>query len=265
MNAMSEQTQIPGVTLASGVVMPLVGFGTWQLRGSQAYHATRTALEAGYRHIDTATMYRNEKEIGRAVRDSGLDRGDVFITTKLPGEGAGRERATLAASLRALDTEYVDLWLVHWPPHRSASPAVWRELLALSAEGLARAVGVSNYSIAQIDQLTEAAGETPAVNQIPWSPSRHDPKLLAALRERHVVVEGYSPLKGTSLRSPVLTEIAARHGVTPAQVVLRWHIEHQITVIPKSADPGRIAANIDLFGFSLDAGELARIDAMSRR
>jgi 2,5-diketo-D-gluconate reductase A len=265
MGVMSEQKQIPGVMLASGVVMPLVGFGTWQLRGGQAYRAVRAALEAGYRHIDTAAMYRNEKETGRAIRDSGLDRKDVFVTTKLPGEGAGRERATIAASLRALDTDYVDLWLVHWPPGGSAGPAVWRELLALRDEGLARTVGVSNYSVAQINELTEAAGEAPAVNQIPWSPSRHDPKLLAAMRERDVVVEGYSPLKGTDLRSPVLAAIAARHGVTPAQVVLRWHVEHEITVIPKSADAGRIAANIDLFGFSLDADEVARIDAMSGR
>jgi len=235
--------------------MPMIGFGTWRLRGRQAYQAVRTALDCGYRHVDTATMYRNEEETGRAIRDSGLDRKDVFITTKLPGEGAGRERATLDASLRALDTDHVDLWLVHWPP-RGASPPV---------EGLARAVGVSNYSVAQIDELTEATGEAPAVNQIPWSPSQHDPKLLAAMRERDVVVEGYSPLKGTNLRSPVLAEIAARRGVTPAQVVLRWHVQHQITVIPKSADPGRIAANIDLFGFSLDAAEMASIDAMAGR
>jgi diketogulonate reductase-like aldo/keto reductase len=242
----------------------MIGFGTWRLRGRQAYQAVRTALDCGYRHVDTATMYRNEEETGRAIRDSGLDRKDVFITTKLPGEGAGRERATLDASLRALDTDHVDLWLVHWPP-RGASPPVWRELLALRDEGLARAVGVSNYSVAQIDELTEATGEAPAVNQIPWSPSQHDPKLLAAMRERDVVVEGYSPLKGTNLRSPVLAEIAAQRGVTPAQVVLRWHVQHQITVIPKSADPGRIAANIDLFGFSLDAAEMASIDAMAGR
>ena len=244
--------------------MPMIGFGTWRLRGRQAYQAVRTALDCGYRHVDTATMYRNEEETGRAIRDSGLDRKDVFITTKLPGEGAGRERATLDASLRALDTDHVDLWLVHWPP-RGASPPVWRELLALRDEGLARAVGVSNYSVAQIDELTEATGEAPAVNQIPWSPSQHDPKLLAAMRERDVVVEGYSPLKGTNLRSPVLAEIAARRGVTPAQVVLRWHVQHQITVIPKSADPGRIAANIDLFGFTLSADEVARIDALAGR
>jgi diketogulonate reductase-like aldo/keto reductase len=265
MGSMSEHREIPGVTLASGVVMPLVGFGTWQLRGSQAYRAVRTALDCGYRHIDTATMYRNEKETGRAIRDSGVDRKDIFITTKLPGEGAGRERATLAASLRALDTDHVDLWLVHWPPGGSASPAVWRELLTLRDEGLARAVGVSNYSVAQIDELAEATGEAPSVNQIPWSPAQHDQKLLAAMRDRDVVLEGYSPIKGTDLRSGVLAEIASRHGVTPAQVVLRWHVEHEIAVIPKSADAGRIAANIDLFGFSLDSGEVARIDGMAGR
>jgi diketogulonate reductase-like aldo/keto reductase len=159
----------------------------------------------------------------------------------------------------------VDLWLVHWPPNDAASPAVWRELLACRDEGLARAVGVSNYSIAQIDELVEATGEAPAVNQIPWSPSQHDPGLLAAMGERDVVVEGYSPLKGTDLGSPVLAGIAAGHDVTPAQVVLRWHIEHEIAVIPNSANAGRIAANFDLFGFSLDPAEVARIDAMAGR
>lgn len=265
MGFMSENHEIPSVMLASGILMPLVGFGTWQLRGNQAYQAVRTALDCGYRHIDTATIYRNEKEAGRAIRDSGVDRNDIFITTKLPGEGAGRERATLAASLRGLDTDHVDLWLVHWPPAGSASPAVWRELLALRDEGMTRAVGVSNYSVAQIDELAEATGEAPSVNQIPWSPPQHDQKLLAAMRDRDVVLEGYSPIKGTNLRSGVLTEIAQRHGVTPAQVVLRWHLEHEIAVIPKSANAGRIAANIDLFGFTLDPGEMARIDAMSGR
>ncbi len=242
--------------------MPLIGFGTSPLRGKQAYQAVRTALDCGYRHIDTATMYRNEEETGRAIRDSGLDRQDIILTTKLPGRGAGRERATLDASLRALGMDYVDLWLVHEPPNDAASPAVWRELLAARGAGRARAVGVSNYSIPQIDELAEATGEAPAVNQIPWSPPEHDPKLLAAMRERDVVVEGYSPLMGTDLRSPVLAEIAARHGVTPAQVVLRWHVEHEITAIPKSANPDRIAANIDLFGFSLGPAEVASIDSM---
>jgi 2,5-diketo-D-gluconate reductase A len=249
------------VTLTGDVAMPLLGLGTWRLRVRQAYEAVRFALEAGYRHIDTATMYANEREIGRAMRDSGVDRRDIFVTTKLPAGSAGRERETIDASLRALGTDYVDLWLVHWPPRGGARPETWREMLAARERGLARAVGVSNYRIAQIDEL--AVIETPAVNQIPWSPRRHDPALLAAHRERGVVVEGYSPLKGTDLRDRVLTEIAARHEVTSAQVVLRWHIEHGIVVIPKSADRGRIAENSEIFGFSLDRDEVARIDGLS--
>src|SRR5215469_3282898 len=139
---------MPSVDLGGGVSMPMVGFGTWQLRGRQGYDAIRYALRAGYRHIDTATMYRNEAEVGRAVRDSGLARDEVFITTKLPPENAGRERATLAASLRALGTDYVDLWLVHWPPAERMLIPAWREFLALRDQGRARAVGVSNYSLA---------------------------------------------------------------------------------------------------------------------
>lgn len=241
--------------------MPLVGLGTWQLRGRSGYDAIRVALDTGYRHIDTATMYGNEEEVGRAVRDSGIDRQDVFLTTKLPSGRAGRERDTITASLRALGTGHVDLWLVHWPPGGQARPRVWQELLAARDGGLARAVGVSNYSIRQIDELIRATGEAPAVNQIPWSPSRHDPRTLAESKERNVVIEGYSPLRGTNLRDRTLAEIAAGHQVTPAQVVLRWHVEHGIAVIPKSADRGRIAANFDLFSFRLSPEEVARIDA----
>jgi 2,5-diketo-D-gluconate reductase A len=265
MDGMTQTPHSPAVTLNGGVAMPLVGFGTWQLRGRRCYDAVRSALETGYRHIDTATLYGNEGEVGRALADSGIDRRDVFITTKLPSGAAGRERATIAASLRALGTDHVDLWLVHWPPGGRARPEVWRELLAAAGRGLARAVGVSNYSIRQIDELIGATGQAPAVNQIPCSPSRYDPRLLAASRERDVVVEGYSPLKGTNLRDRTLAEIASRHGVTPAQVVLRWHVEHGIPVIPKSANQGRIAANFDLFSFALSREEVARIDGLSRR
>ena len=141
--------------------------------------------------------------------------------------------------------------------------SVWRQFLALRDEGLARAVGVSNYSLRQIDELVEATGEAPAVNQIHWSPRRYDAGLLQGLRQRGVVVEGYSPLKDSNLRDPVLADIAAAHGVTPAQVVLRWNLQHEIVVIPKSADPGRIAANLDLFGFSLEPAEVARIDGLA--
>lgn len=252
------------VTLPGGVAMPAVGLGTWQLRGSRGYDAIRFALETGYRHIDTATMYGNEAEVGRAVADSGLDRKDVFITTKLPSSSVGREQVTLAASLRALGTGYVDLWLVHWPPGGRASPRVWQELLTARQQGLARAVGVSNYSTGQLDELIDATGEAPAVNQIPWSPYQYDAELLEQSKERKVVVEGYSPLKGTNLRDRVLTAIASAHSVTPAQVVLRWHVEHGIPVIPKSADPRRIVANFDLFSFSLSPEEMTMIDGLAR-
>jgi 2,5-diketo-D-gluconate reductase A len=256
-------TEIPVVDLGRGVAMPMVGFGTWQLQGQQGYQAIRHALQVGYRHIDTATMYRNEDQVGRAMADSGLDRSDIFVTTKLQPGDAGRARAIIAESLRALGTDYVDLWLVHWPPRGQASPRLWREFLAISGEGLCRAVGVSNYSVAEIDDLVEATGERPAVNQIPWSLPQYDPALLAAHAQRGVAVEGYSSLKGTRLRHPVLAEIASSHGVTPAQVVLRWHLELGITVIPKSARPERIESNLDLFGFSLTPEEMARLSHLT--
>ncbi len=253
------------VTLPGGVAMPVVGFGTWRLRGREGYQALSAALDAGYRHIDTATMYGNESVVGQALADSGIPRDEVFLTTKLPSGKAGQERATLAQSLRALGTDHVDLWLVHWPPSGRKLASVWREFLAARDEGRARAVGVSNYSLEQIDRLTEATGQAPAVNQIPWSPSRHDPALLAGHRERGVTVEGYSPLKGTNLSHPVLTELARAHDVTPAQVVLRWHIEHSIVVIPKSSHEDRIRSNIEVSGFTLARDEVARIEGMSRR
>ena len=256
-----EQTRT--VALASGGAMPVVGLGTWQLRGQRGYEAIRHALEAGYRHIDTATMYGNEADVGRALRDSGVDRAEVFVTTKLPPGNAGRERETLTASLRALGTEYVDLWLVHWPPRSTAAPKTWQAFLAAQEQGLVKAVGVSNYRVDQIDELIEETGQAPVVNQIPFSPSRFDAKLLADHSERRVVVEGYSPLKDTDLGSRVLAGIASRHGVSPAQVVLRWYVERAIPVIPRSVNPQRITANLDVFGFSLDADEVASVDRMS--
>ena len=262
---MTDSSEVPEVTLAGGVAMPMLGFGTWPMRGHKACEAVLTALQAGYRHLDTATMYANEAEVGRAVRDSDLLRQEVFLTSKLRASDAGRPREVLTSSLRALGTDYLDLWLVHWPPRGKASVQAWRELLTLRDEGLARAVGVSNYSLAQVDELVEATGEAPAVNQIHWNPRRYDAGLLVGLRQRGVVAEGYSPLKDTNLNDPVLTEIAWAHSVTPAQVVLRWHLDHEIGVIVKSADPKRITANLNLFGFSLDADELAQIDGLAAR
>ncbi|HET6533746.1 MAG TPA: aldo/keto reductase [Actinoplanes sp.] len=252
---------IGALTLGPGTAIPLLGFGTWQLRGETAYQAVRDALEAGYRHLDTATMYGNEAEVGRALRDSGVPRDEVFLTTKLPPERAGRERATLDASLRALGVDAVDLWLIHWPPRRKSVP-VWKQFVAAKADGRARAIGVSNYGIDEIDELTAATGETPAVNQIRFGPRLYDAKLVGRHRERGVVVEGYSPFKTTNLHDPVLTRIAAAHGVDPARVVLRWHVQHEIVVIPKSATPERIATNAAIDGFTLTDDEMGRIDGL---
>ncbi len=261
---MTEAAAVPAVDLPGGVSMPMIGFGTWLIRGKGGREALRAALAAGYRHIDTATMYGNEADVGHVLASSGQARDEMFITTKLPSGKAGRERATLAASLRALGTDYVDLWLVHWPPGDRMLIPVWREFLALRDEGRARAVGVSNYSLAQIVRLIDATGQPPAVNQISWSPGRYDAALVAGHRERGVAVEGYSPLKRTNLANPVLAKIAAAHDATAAQVVLRWHLEHGMTVLVKSAQPERIAANIDVARFSLSPDEVARIDALSR-
>lgn len=243
--------------------MPLIGLGTWQMRGRQAYDAIRYALDVGYRHIDTATGYGNEAEVGRAIRDSGVARDEIFVTTKLPPENAGRARQTITASLRALDTEFVDLWLIHWPPGGQSSPPTWRDLLAAQEDGLAHAVGVSNYSPTQIDELVTATGRAPEANQIRWSPQLFDAKLLDHSRANGVVLEGYSPFRAGNLDVAVLAEIAEKYAVTPSQVVLRWHVEHEVVAIPKSVTPERITSNFDVFGFSLEPNEVAQIDALS--
>lgn len=264
---MTETANAPGgprAAMSTGDAIPLLGLGTWQARGDEAYTATMRALELGYRHIDTATMYRNEDQVGRALADSGLDRDEVFLTTKLPPDDAGREAATLRESLRRLGTDHLDLWLIHWPPSRGAGVSTWQAFVEAQRSGSVRAVGVSNYSPAQLDELTEATGVTPAVNQIRWSPYLADAAVLDQHRERGVVLEGYSPLKGGVLGDPVIGEVADANGRTPAQVVLRWHLEHGVVAIPKSADPGRIAENLDVLDWSLDPEDVARIDGLSR-
>ncbi len=246
--------------------MPLIGFGTWKLRHAQAREAVLAALAVGYRHVDTATMYANEAEVGQALASSGVDRADVFVTTKIRPSDAGKARAIIHKSLQALGTNYLDLWLVHWPPsRRGESRQLWNELLEIRADGLVRDVGVSNYSLTEIDDLIGSSGQPPAVNQIDWGPTLYDERLLAGHAERGIAVEAYSSLKNTDLDDPVLAKIAAAHGVTPAQVVLRWHLEHGVIVIPKSAQPDRIAVNFDLLGFSLAPDEVASIDALAGR
>jgi 2,5-diketo-D-gluconate reductase A len=259
---MTTRTSQETVPLTDDVSIPLIGFGTWQLEGADAYNGVRAALEIGYRHIDTATGYGNEDRVGAAIRDSGIDRENVFITTKCPPEKAGQERETIDDSLKALGVDFVDLWLVHWPPAGEARPETWKAFIEALEQGKTRSIGVSNYSIAQIDELIAATGQAPALNQIRWNPFAYDAHLAGELSSRHVVLEGYSPLKRSDLGNPVLGEVAAAHGKTPAQVILRWHVEHGFVVIPRSARRERIEENYAIFDFELTADEVSRIDGL---
>lgn len=247
--------------LPGGGRMPLVGFGTWRLLGQGAVDATRWALAAGYRHLDTATMYANQGEVGQALRDSGVPRDDVFVTTKLPPDRVAEPRAVLEESLTELGLDQVDLWLVHWPPPGDDT-ALWRDFVAARDEGAVRDIGVSNYSLEQVDRLVESVGVLPAVNQVPWSPLSFDRAVLDGHRARGVVLEGYSTLRGGTLTHPVVVAIAARLGRTPAQVLVRWHVQHEVVVIPRSSQRERVVANADVDGFALSAADMAALDAL---
>jgi diketogulonate reductase-like aldo/keto reductase len=261
---MTDTPRIPQdtVTLRSGTAMPLLGFGTWQIKGDDAVQATSAALEAGYRHLDTALVYGNEEEVGRALAASGVSRDDVFVTTKCPPDRAGSGVATLRESLDRLGIDHVDLWLIHWPGDGSANTELWREFVEAHEAGLAREIGVSNFDAALLDEVTEATGVRPAVNQIEWSPLLYDAGVVGAHREREVVLEGYSALRGGTLTHPVIGEIAERHGRTPAQVIVRWHLQHGFVVIPKSVRAERIRANADVAGFELTADDVSALDAL---
>jgi len=242
--------------------MPLLGFGTWQIENEDAPQATTTALELGYRHIDTATGYGNEAGIGSALASSGLDRDSIFITTKLPPEHVGRERQTIEESLTKLGVDHVDLWLVHWPPNQQASPEVWAQVIEAQQDGLATNIGVSNYSLQQIDELVAATGVTPAVNQIRWSPGIYDAAEAAGLAERGVVLEGYSPFKASNLEDPTLVRIAEAHDATAAQVIVAWHVAHGFVVIPKSVRRERIEANAAGARIQLSDDEVEAINGL---
>ncbi|WP_051549548.1 aldo/keto reductase [Nocardioides sp. URHA0032] len=250
--------------LPGGSSMPLLGFGTWQITGEDAVRATAAALEAGYRHLDTATVYGNEAEVGRALADSGVARDHVFITTKCPPNRAGRERETLEQSLEALRTDHVDLWLIHWPGDGAVNSDIWRAFVEARDAGLAREIGVSNFDVALLDEVTGATDVVPAVNQIEWSPFLFDSATLDAHRERGIVLEGYSALRGGTLDDPAIGALAERLGRTPAQVIIRWHLQHGVVVIPKSVHADRIRSNADVAGFSLSDGDMAAIDALRR-
>jgi diketogulonate reductase-like aldo/keto reductase len=261
---MTDQINLPDdtVTLTNGTAMPLLGFGTWQIKGDDAVRATSAALEAGYRHLDTATVYGNEGEVGRALAESGVPREEVFVTTKFPPNKAGRELDTLKESLEKLQTDHVDLWLIHWPGEGSANPDIWRTFGEAREAGLVREIGVSNFDAALLDEVTKATGVTPAVNQIEWSPLLYDAATVADHRERGIVLEGYSALRNGTLDHPTILEIAEREGRTPAQVIIRWHLQHGFVVIPKSVNPERIRANADVAGFTLGDADMAALDAL---
>jgi diketogulonate reductase-like aldo/keto reductase len=252
------------VTLAAGSAMPLLGFGTWQIKGDDAVRATSAALEAGYRHLDTATVYGNEGEVGRALSESGVPRQEVFVTTKCPPSKAGRELDTLKESLDLLQTDHVDLWLIHWPADASSNNGIWRAFGVARQAGLAREIGVSNFDAALLDEVTEANGITPAVNQIEWSPLLYDDTTVADHRDRGIVLEGYSALRGGTLQHPTILEIAEREGRTAAQVIIRWHLQHGFVVIPKSVNPERIRSNADVAGFTLGDDDMAALDALGK-
>ena len=249
--------------LPGGGRMPLLGFGTGPLLDEKARNSVGAALEVGYRHIDTATAYHNESQVGAALRDSGVPRDQIFVTTKMPPDHVGRERQTLEESLDNLETPYVDLWLIHWPPGGTAGVDSWQVFIEAQKQGMARAVGVSNYSVAQVDELIDATGQPPAVNQIKWNPFQFDRGVLDATRERGVVLEGYSPLRAARLDDPTLVEIAGAHGKSAAQVIIRWHVQHRIVVIPKSARRERIESNVDVLDFELTSAEMATIDGLT--
>ena len=261
---MTDAPQLPTdtVPLTNGTRMPLLGFGTWQIKGEDAVRATAAALEAGYRHLDTATVYGNEGEVGKALADSGVRRGDVFVTTKCPPDRAGREIETLRESLELLRTDHVDLWLIHWPGEGSVNVDMWKAFVEARDLGLTREIGVSNFDAALLDEVTDATGVRPAVNQIEWSPLLFDATTVKEHQERSVALEGYSALRGGTLENPTIVEIAERTGRTPAQVIIGWHLQHQVVVIPKSVNPDRIRSNADVDGFVLSDEDMAAIDAL---
>lgn len=249
--------------LADGNVIPLLGFGVWQVRdGRECKDAVRWALEAGYRHIDTAQAYGNEESVGRALRDSGVPREDVFITTKFYPRRKDPE-AEAQRSLERLGVDAVDLYIIHWP---AGGPLwAWDGMQRARERGHARSIGVSNYSVAELDALLAMADTLPAVNQVQFSPFEYRRRLLDACEERQVALEAYSPLgTGHHLGDRAVGEIAARLGRTPAQILLRWCLQRKLVVLPKSTHQQRIEENAQVFDFTLSEPDMAALDMLDR-
>lgn len=260
----------PLIALTGGTSMPAVGLGTWPLNDDQVARTVVDAVEIGYRLVDTAAKYGNETGVGKGIRDvtgpGGIDRSDLFITTKLDGpyQGNGRAVGGLEASLRRLGLEYVDLLLIHWPlPALDQYVDTWRTFASLLASGKARAIGVSNFKPAHLDRLIAETGVTPVVNQIELNPTLTRTAARHYNTEHGIITQSWSPLgKGQILANPVITAIADRLGVSPARVILRWHLQLGLSAVPKSATRARLAENLDIFGFALTDRDVAAITGL---
>ncbi len=262
-----SSTQVPTLLLNSGTEMPQLGFGVYQVPDDEATATVSAALEAGYRSVDTAALYGNEGGTGKALRESGIPRGELFVTTKLWNTDQGHDTALRAFddSLERLGLDYVDLYLVHWPaPGRDRYVQTWRALAEIHDSGRARAVGVSNFETDHLQRLLDETGVAPAVNQIELHPRLQQPELRRFDAEHRIATEAWAPLgRGNGvLDDPAVRRAAAKHGKTPAQVVLRWHIQLGNVVIPKSVTPSRIKENIDVFDFELDGEDLREIQRL---
>lgn len=260
---------IPTVTLNDGSAMPSLGLGTYKLADSQMPAAVEAAIAAGYRSFDTASMYGNEASLGRALRACGLPRGELFVTTKLWNSDHGFDQALRAAeaSLKRLGLDHVDLYLIHWPsPAQDLYLETWRAFERLRREGRAKAIGVSNFTAAHLTRLLDETGVVPAVNQIELHPGLQQTELRAFHGEHGIVTQAWSPIARGAFPQPLL-DLATRLGRTPAQVVLRWHVQSGVVPIPKSSRPERIRENADVFGFALNPSDMniiAGLDGGSR-
>jgi 2,5-diketo-D-gluconate reductase A len=249
-------------SLPSGNEIPALGLGTWQLRGGA--ETVRLALDTGYRLIDTSGDYGTQPAIGEAIRERGIPRRDIFLVTKVEETEDGYEATK--DRLCELGQEYADLILVHRPPSSGAGESIWKGLIRAEREGLARQIGVSNYSTEQMDAVTDATGEQPAVNQIEWSPFGHSREMLEYCRERGILIQSYSPLtRARRLDDPTLAEVGSRHGKTPAQVLIRWNIQLGTNALPKASTPEHLLENAAVFDFELSDKEMARLSGLNER